>query len=216
MVICLVFVATGLWQVAAGFDALEVFVTGRPYRARLLVGGQVSGPVNAGQWWRLATSTLLHVDALHLGFNALALVVLGRWLEPTVGSIRWLGLFALCAVGASVVSHLMGVAQSDGASGGGLALLAGGVLLAWRGREALDPETRAALPWLAAFLVVNLAITALWAAVDAVGHLAGVGLGAALGAALPLQAGRVERIGWAAVLVAYAGLLGWGLLALLG
>lgn len=214
-VIGVVFLSTGLALVLAGFDPVEVLITGRPYRARLLVGGQVSGPIRAGAWWRLVTSTLLHVDAGHLALNVLALIVLGRWLEPLVGSVRWAGLFALTAVGASVVSHVGGVAQSDGASAGGLALLTGGVLLAWRSRASLDQDVMAVIPWLAGFLLVNLVITAVWSAVDATGHVAGVALGAVLGGVLPLNARKPERVGWGVVLVLYIGVLVWGVVEIL-
>lgn len=214
--IAVVFAATGVGLVLAGFEPTEVLATGRPYRARLLVGGQVQGPINAGEWWRLATSTVLHVDLLHLTFNAIALVVLGLWLEPLVGSLRWLGVFAVTAVGASLVSHWMGVAQSDGASAGGLALLAAALVLGWRQRDSLSAETRAALPWLAGFLVANLLITAVWPAVDAIGHLAGVVLGALIGLGMPRIAGRAERIVWLLVVALYAAALVWGAIAVLG
>ncbi len=50
------------------------------------------GPlVNEGEWYRLVTSGFLHAGLIHVGFNMFALFFLGRILEPSVGTPRFLG-----------------------------------------------------------------------------------------------------------------------------
>jgi membrane associated rhomboid family serine protease len=63
-------------------------------------GGRVAldfglfGPfVAEGEWYRLITSGFLHAGIIHLGFNMFLLFVLGRLLEPALGTPRFLALY---------------------------------------------------------------------------------------------------------------------------
>ena len=87
-----------------------------------------------GQWWRIFTAPFLHADASHVGFNCLALFLIGRLLEPLIGW-RWMAaIFAVSAVGGSLMSiainppNLIGV----GASGGIVGLFAGALVAVYR------------------------------------------------------------------------------------
>ena len=42
-----------------------------------------------GQYWRLVSSAFLHENLLHIGFNMYLLYLLGRMLEPAIGSLRF-------------------------------------------------------------------------------------------------------------------------------
>ncbi|MBX2797233.1 MAG: rhomboid family intramembrane serine protease [Myxococcales bacterium] len=150
----------------------------RPLDLRVHVGGQFSPLVWDGDVWRLATSVMLHADALHLALNAMALAALGRLLEPWLGGVRFLAWFALGGVGGSLASHWTGVVQSDGASGGAFALLGVAVVVGLRWRTYMPPEDQALMgPWLWAFLVLNLVLSFAVPVVDAVGHLGGLIVG---------------------------------------
>ena len=161
----------------AGFSAL---VLERTALFRSQLGGQVDDLVAAGELWRLASSVALHVDGLHLFVNLVALIGLGRLLEPWIGGFRLLGWFCAGGIFASACSHLSGIEASDGASGGAFALLGALVLLGWDAKLEFEPETawmlRSPVRWLAALnLVLPLFLTFL----DGVGHFAGfvVGMG---------------------------------------
>lgn len=67
-----------------------------------LAGSSIHGPViNEGileraaiaspyhQYWRLVTSAFIHENLLHIGFNMYLLYLLGRMLEPAIGSLRF-------------------------------------------------------------------------------------------------------------------------------
>lgn len=56
------------------------------------------------QLWGLLTSTFLHGNLLHLAGNMYFLWLTGDNLEDAVGRWRFLGLYLLCGIGASVVS----------------------------------------------------------------------------------------------------------------
>jgi rhomboid protease GluP len=155
----------------------------RSVRLRVTVGGQYGPLVDDGQWWRLVRSVGLHADPLHLTVNVLALFVLGRLLEPWVGAVRWMWWFGICGVAGSVASHLAGLTQSDGASGGAFGLLGAVAMLGWRVRDRLGDDDRLlVVRWLPIFIVGNLAISLLLPFVDAVGHGGGLLVGLVLGA----------------------------------
>ena len=46
-----------------------------------------------GQLWRLFTVSLMHGGPLHLLGNGAALYLTGKYIEPRVGTLRWLGVF---------------------------------------------------------------------------------------------------------------------------
>jgi len=158
-----------------------------PFRA--LVGGQQHALVAQGDWWRLLTSVFLHVDLLHLAVNASSLWVLGALAEQRIGATRWLTVFILGGVGASVASQLAGVPASDGASGGAFALV--GLLLVARLRDGqrMDADARWLLGRpLAVLALLNLVAGFALPGVDGVAHVAGLVLGALLGLGVRWQA----------------------------
>ncbi len=67
-------------------------------------GGQVPALVAEGQWWRLGSAVLLHSSILHLGFNLLALSMIGPPIEQLFGRLRTLSFFMATGVLASVAS----------------------------------------------------------------------------------------------------------------
>lgn len=60
--------------------------------------------VQDGEWWRLSTSTFLHVHPLHLVFNVMSLYSVGRYLEEVLGARKTLALYLGLGLVASAVS----------------------------------------------------------------------------------------------------------------
>src|SRR4051794_25324598 len=46
-----------------------------------------------GEWYRLLTSGFLHAGLIHIGFNMFLLFILGRLLEPAIGTPRFIALY---------------------------------------------------------------------------------------------------------------------------
>ncbi len=66
----------------------------------LTIWGALTKPgVVQGEWWRLVTSMFLHVGALHILFNGIALFVFGMQVEQLMGSKRFLLIFFLTGIG---------------------------------------------------------------------------------------------------------------------
>jgi len=93
------------------------------------------GPsVADGEWYRLVTSGFLHAGIIHIGFNMFLLLVLGRLLEPALGTARFLVLyFASLLAGSFGVLLVEPNSIAIGASGAVFGL-AGAVFVIARGR----------------------------------------------------------------------------------
>ncbi|MBZ4417763.1 rhomboid family intramembrane serine protease [Myxococcus sp. RHSTA-1-4] len=133
------------------------------------------GPaVQAGQYWRLLGAVLEHGNLLHLVFNMSVVVTLGFTLERGIGSLRFLGLSLVTALGASTLSLLFDFdVPTVGASG---------MILGWAGAM-LPISTKQGrqdlLIWLAQVAVLSLLPFVSWS-----GHLGGFLFGLPCGLAL--------------------------------
>ena len=67
--------------------------------------------------WRFLTAAFLHGPIYHILFNMYALWVVGQYLEPLLGRVRFAVLYIVCAIGGSVGYLLLTSPQVDPASG---------------------------------------------------------------------------------------------------
>lgn len=121
-----------------------------------------------GAWWQLATSMFTHVDAIHIGFNMLALWVLGPQLEVALGRLRFLALYLLSGLGGSLVVYWLAPVYTStlGASGAVFGLMAALLVLALKVRG----DVQSILVWLG----INAAITVIGrGSISWQGHLGG-------------------------------------------
>lgn len=92
---CAVFVA----MVATGVSLLL------PTTDQLLRWGADYGPYTlGGQYWRLITSSFLHIGIVHLAVNMWCLWRLGRMLEKLLGFFSTIGVYLLTGIGAGLLS----------------------------------------------------------------------------------------------------------------
>jgi len=100
-------------------------VGGTVYEKGALFGPLVSP---GGEWWRILTSGFLHASILHIGFNMVFIWMIGRSLEPAIGSARFVvAYFASLVCGSFGVLLLEPHSVAVGASGAAFGLL--GVLM---------------------------------------------------------------------------------------
>ena len=142
-----------------------------------------------GAYWQLLTSAFTHVEVWHIGFNMLALWVLGPQLELAIGRSRFLALYLLSALaGSALVYWLADPAGSTlGASGAVFGLMGALLVLAVKVRG----DVRGILTWVG----INAVITFLFPNISWQGHLGGF-LGGVLIAALLVYAPRQRRTAW--------------------
>ncbi len=190
---------------------LAMIVAGASYddTQQVLRWGADFGPRTlGGQWWRLLTSMFLHFGPLHLAFNMWALFNVGQVAEALFGSRAFLVLYLLSGIGgslASVLAHPLGV---GGGASGAIFGVVGGVIVAavlTRRRSGNELLLGRMLPSLLLFVFYNLLIGFRTEGIDNMAHLGGLGVGAALAAAVLMwPAASLARVA-AAFLIALGG-----------
>ena len=147
-------------------------------------GGWLFGPeVAAGDWWRIVTSGFLHAGVVHLGFNMVALWILGSRFEAYIGPLRFGLIYATAVLWGSAGALLLSPnAQTVGASGGVFGLMAAIFLLERQRGISIFGDT-------GIWLGLNLVITFTISGISIGGHLGGI-VGGALAAFVLSEFGK--------------------------
>jgi rhomboid protease GluP len=125
---CLVTLAAVFgWQLASGAFASQ--------NALIDAGALVRNRVIEGEWWRLASATVLHGSAEHLLGNCVALYILGLACEHALGGWRLLVLYLASGLAGSAASVISGPGPSVGASGAICGLMGAAVVVLFRYRH---------------------------------------------------------------------------------
>ncbi|MFT5354031.1 MAG: rhomboid protease GluP [Polyangiales bacterium] len=147
-----------------------------------------------GEFWRLASCTLLHADWMHVGFNVYVLLVLGIFVERIIGTPRFLILYVCSAFAGSVGSlFFLGEGFSVGASGAVWGLLGAHAILAFRPTGLLPALM---LPGVKKAAMINLGLNVLNSLrpqIDMWAHFAGGAAGALVFLALSRGVPRVPQ-----------------------
>ena len=178
------------------------------------VAGLDKEAARAGEVWRYVTSSYVHaMPPIHIAFNLLALLALGRLVECIAGRSAFLAIYLASVLAGAAASVYLGPhGFSVGASGGIMGLLGFLAVLALLRRPAL-PRGFAGSMWtsLIWMAVVGAALVHL---VDNAAHAGGAAAGAAIalvfvrrGNDLPLKPGRAVTV--AGVLSAAILVAGW-------
>jgi rhomboid protease GluP len=154
-----------------------------------------------GEWWRLASATLLHGGLMHVAFNGYVLFSLGNFVERLLGPSRFLLLYVVSGVAASCGSLLLNAGVSVGASGAIWGLLGAEAALAFAPNQLLPSSMRKDAQ---RATVVNLVLNTLVSflpRVDWAAHFAGGAAGALVllsGVVLSRTARSVpaDSLGW--------------------
>lgn len=139
-----------------------------------------------GAWWQLITSAFTHEAVLHIGFNMLALYVLGPQLEMVLGRARYLALYLLSALAGSALVYWAAPQTQGtlGASGAIFGLM--GALLVVALKMRVNPQQ--VLMWIG----INFVLTFTISNISWQGHLGGF-LGGVACAAVLVYAPRQRR-----------------------
>jgi len=135
------------------------------------------------QWWRLVTSTVLHIGPMHLAMNGWALWQLGRLSEITFGSATTLALFVFTGIAGSALS-LLSLSISAGASGALFGIEGALVAFFLRHRDRLTVAGRALLKQLLVWSAAMFVFSFMMPGIDWLGHTGGFLGGIAVGWAL--------------------------------
>lgn len=139
--------------------------------------GLVGAMVADGQPYRLVTSGFLHSGVMHIAFNMIALYFLGRVLEPSVGTVRFLMIYfaSLLAGSLGAIAMSNNLAITVGASGAVFGLFAATFIIAYgRGLGHIANE-------IGLIIGINLLLTFTVAGISIGGHIGGLIGGAICG-----------------------------------
>lgn len=165
--------------------------------------GLVGALVADGETYRLLTAGFLHAGFMHLAFNMIALYFLGRILEPSIGTVRFLMVYFASLFAGSLGAILLSsnIDNTVGASGAVFGLFAATFIIAWgRGLGTIVNQ-------IGLIIGINLLLTFTISNISVGGHLGGLVGGAICG--LLIIAGERGMIGkgQTARVVEYVGLI---------
>lgn len=150
-----------------------------------------------GEPWRFLTAAFLHGPIYHILFNMYALWVVGQYLEPLLGRLRFAILYVVCAIGGSVGYLLLTSPQVDpsgltyhwtatvGASGAVFGLF--GAMLV------LNRHLGRSSAGIAAVILINGVIGFVYPGIAWQAHLGGLITGAAMALVITLTAPQARR-----------------------
>lgn len=183
----------------------ENWIWGASARKLLSSGALNAQRIDGGEFWRLSASLLLHGDLLHLIFNALAILALGRIAQAIFGWVRSAEILYLSGLAGAFLSWSMGATRTVGASGAIFGLLAALCIFGWKYRDQMRGELgdllrRRLLFWGSLNLCIGLIIPN----IDNPSHFGGFICGCMLGA---IVGHRWEKM-WDRILLAFPCILG--------
>jgi membrane associated rhomboid family serine protease len=160
--------------------------------------GVLGAGVAEGEWYRLITGGFLHLSIFHLAFNMVALFFLGRILEPSIGTVRFLAIYFASLLAGSFGAILLSgsFVNTVGASGAVFGIFGATFLIA-RGRGLDHIASQIGL-----ILGINLLLTFTISGISIGGHIGGLVGGLACGALV--VAGEKGRLGRSAGPIEYS------------
>lgn len=174
-------IATGAWQnpfILTELGAIE--------RDRIL---------ERGQYWRLVSAMFLHGDGtvqgtlLHLMLNLWALFQLGTLYEIMFGTRRFVWVYFITGIVASLTSVFVTGGPSVGASGAIFGLLGAFIFSVRRSpRWRHDPIARSVAKQCVFWAIANIVVTSQIPGIDNAAHIGGLVAGLILGLVLPQPA----------------------------
>lgn len=142
--------------------------------------------VARGEWWRMITSTFVHLGIIHLGFNMYVLYLYGPVVERMYGSLEYALIYLLCGAGGSVLTILWDPTQfAAGASGAIFGIIGLLFAVSRRHHAVLGREARGMMAGIGSYLVFLLIFTFVMPRISWTGHLGGLVVGFVLGWLLP-------------------------------
>jgi len=129
--------------------------------------------VAEGEWYRLVTGGFLHASLTHIAFNMFALFFLGRMLEPSIGTLRFVFLYLASLLAGAFGALLLSGSETFtiGASGAIFGIFGAAFVIAkGRGVDAVAGT-------IGLILVLNLAISFGTPRISLGGHLGGLAAG---------------------------------------
>ncbi|MEG2869557.1 MAG: rhomboid family intramembrane serine protease [Terrisporobacter sp.] len=139
------------------------------------MGAKFNPLINNGEVWRLITAAFLHGGLIHIGFNMMALKVIGPQVEQIYGWKKYLVIYFSAALGASLLSYILSpVTVSVGASGAIFGLLGAMLIFAFKKKSVIG---KSFMMNIIQVIMLNVIIGMSVPNIDNLGHFGGLILG---------------------------------------
>ena len=164
--------------------------------------------VNIGQYYRLFTGMFLHSGIIHLLFNMYALYIIGMQLESFLGKWKYLVVYLLSGLGASMLSIFFSNSFSVGASGAIFGLMGALLYFGYHYRVYLDSVVKSQIIPL---IVLNLILGFTLSGIDNWAHIGGLvsGILATMAVGVKYKSTKFEMINGVILYLIYIGFLGY-------
>ena len=164
--------------------------------------------VNFGQYYRLITGMFLHGGILHLLFNMYALYIIGMQLESFLGKAKYLIVYLLSGIGASMLSIFFSNSFSVGASGAIFGLMGALLYFGYHYRVYLDSVVKSQIIPL---IVLNLILGFTLSGIDNWAHIGGLvsGILATMAVGVKYKSTKFEMINGIILYLIYIVFIGY-------
>jgi membrane associated rhomboid family serine protease len=183
MTTLLLAVNIGMFVVEVAYGGAGSLLSG-PSPQRLFNLGALYPPAVAQghQYWRFLTAMFLHAGLLHIGLNMYALYLFGYLIENSFGRTRFLAIYFISGLMASVTSFVFGNPQAVavGASGAIFGLLGAWVAYNYRRRGSALASANLRMAFI--LIALNLFLGFSIAGIDNFAHIGGLLTGVVAGA----------------------------------
>lgn len=139
------------------------------------MGAKINILINKGEVWRFITSAFLHGGLVHIGFNMMALKVIGAQVEELYGWKKYLAIYFASALGGSLLSYILSPESiSVGASGAVFGLLGAMLVFGVKRKAIIGKSFMLNIIQVIAFnIIIGLSVSN----IDNFGHFGGLILG---------------------------------------
>ena len=164
--------------------------------------------VNFNQYYRLFTGMFLHAGILHLLFNMYALYIIGMQLESFLGKAKYLIVYLLSGIGASMLSIFFSNSFSVGASGAIFGLMGALLYFGYHYRVYLDSVVKSQIIPL---IILNLILGFTISGVDNWAHIGGLvsGILATMAVGVKYKSTRFEMVNGVILYLIYIVFIGY-------
>ena len=137
----------------------------------ILLGAKVNELIAKGQYYRFISCMFLHGGIVHLGVNMYSLYAIGPMVERVYGRVKYLAIYFISGICASIFSYIFSTSVSIGASGAIFGLL--GAVLVFAIRSKGKTET-AFIRSILSVIFINIFIGATLPNIDNFAHVGGL------------------------------------------
>ena len=137
----------------------------------ILLGAKVNNLIAQGQYYRLITCMFLHGGIVHVGVNMYSLYAIGPMVERVYGKVKYIAIYFISGICASLFSYIFSADVSIGASGAIFGLLGAVLVFAIKSK---GKTGNAFIKSILSIIFINIFIGATLPNIDNFAHVGGL------------------------------------------